>query len=101
MIPASNSNSPANAGSSSTSLFAFFARLKRRMEEWVDDWRLKLHLRFMLKLNRMLGTHGQNAYCMKRDVKMLVAEVGYRWRDNPIARARFQELLDAIEDLKV
>lgn len=94
-------NSPAGAGSSPSSLFAFFAGLKLRMWVWADDWRIKLHLRFMLKLNRMLGTHGQNAYCTKSDVKMLVAEVAYRWRDNPTARARFQELLDAIEDLKV
>lgn len=77
------------------------AKLKHRIWVWLDDWRIKLHLRFLLKINRMLGTHGQNAYCMKRDVKQMVAEVGFRWRDNPVARARFQELLDAIEDLKI
>lgn len=57
--------------------------------------------KFLLYFNRALGKYGQNAYCKKGDVKRLIAELGFRYKDNPAARTRFQELLDDVENLKL
>lgn len=60
-----------------------------------------LHVKFLLYFNRVLGKYGQNTYCRKSEVKLLISEVGLKWKDNPIARNRFQELLDDVEKLKI
>lgn len=66
-------------------------QLPRRARLWVFDLRRTLTLRFLLTVNRALGRHGQNAYCKKSDVKMLVAALGMRWRDNPDAKETWED----------
>ena len=61
----------------------------------------KLLLKFLLFFNRSLKNRGQNAFAKKSDVKFLISEVAYKWKDSPVATGRFRELLDAIEELKI
>jgi hypothetical protein len=47
----------------------------------------------------MIGKHGQNAFCLKRDVQELVQELRARHREKKV-RSDIEQLMRDIEELK-
>lgn len=60
-----------------------------------------LLVKFLIYFNRILKKYGQNTFCKKRDVKLIVWELSEYWNHNPVAQTRFRSALEDIENLRL